>query len=130
MDFYFQQQTEKPMDQVEREITELLLHEEFKVIHIHDMQKTFAEKGIPFIPYKILEVCSVNFSMTALDVNRNVGLMMPCPICIWRENGMTNISTMLPTVLANLFPGQNDLNVISQEVENIFLNVVNQVTHT
>jgi len=95
----------------------------FRVLHIHDVQKTFAEKGIAREPYKIIEVCNVKYANQALTADPLIGLMMPCKINVFAEQGATKISLLAPSILSEFFPHAN-LSAMAREVETILREVV------
>lgn len=76
----------------------------YRVLHVHDVQATFKEKGVDREPYSIIEVCNVKNAKRALDADPLVGLMMPCKICVFTDDGKTTVSLLRPGLLATFFP--------------------------
>lgn len=97
----------------------------FRVLHIHDIAATLAEKGFPREPLKIVEVCNARYASKMLERDLTAALMLPCPIVVYEENGQTRISTMLPSVFAELLPGRS-LEFTAEQVEFAILAIVNQ----
>ena len=123
--FHYTKTTIKPFDEIVASIEKNIAENELRVLHIHNVQQTFADKGVAFIPYKIIEVCNVKYAKQALDADRLVGLMMPCPIAVWYENEVTTVSTMLPSAIAEFFPGK-ELDKFACELEVILKRVIDK----
>jgi len=75
----------------------------FRVLHVHDVQATLAEKGFTREPLTIIEVCNAKYAHTALQIEITVSLLMPCRINVYSVEGKTVISTLRPTALVRLF---------------------------
>ena len=123
--FHYTQTCKRPIDTVEPRLLKAIEEAGFKVLHTHDVRQTFQNKGLDFIPYKIVEVCNVKYAKAALDTDRWVGLMMPCPIAIWEENGTTFISTFKPTMMKDYFADKS-FDSFSEELEGIVKKIVDQ----
>lgn len=115
--------TEKSLNQVEQAVKDAVAAKGFRVLHIHDVQATFAEKGVHREPYKIIEVCNVKYANQALTADPHIGLLMPCKINIWVEQGRTRIALLKPSLLATFFP-QAALDAMAQEIEEVLRAVV------
>ncbi len=76
----------------------------FRVLYVHDVAATLAEKGFSREPLKIIEICNARYANEVLQKDIRAALMLPCPISVYTEQGRTYISTMLPTVLVDFFP--------------------------
>lgn len=123
MDFAYTIATTKTFADAERMVQDAVAAKGFRVLHVHDVQQTFAEKGIQREPYKIIEVCNVKYANQALKADALVGLMMPCKINLYVENGTTKIALLKPALLATFFP-QANLDAMAQEVEMLLTAVV------
>lgn len=113
----------KPFEIAERAVEQAVAAKGFRVLHVHDVQATFAEKGIARAPYKIVEVCNVKYANQALAVDPLIGLMMPCKINVFTEQGVTKISLLLPSLLSEFFP-QANLSAMANEVETLLRGAV------
>ena len=123
MDLAYTVTSEKSFGEVERAVQDAVAAKGFRVLHVHDVQATFAEKGIQREPYKIIEVCNVKYANQALTADPLVGLMMPCKINVFTENGKTKIALLKPSTLSTFFP-QAGIDAMGQEVETILRAVV------
>src|SRR5579885_3037391 len=97
----------------------------FRVLHIHDIAATLAEKGYTRDPMKIVAVCNARYASKLLERDISAALMLPCPIVVYQENGSTKISTVLPSVMAELLPGRS-LEFTAEQVEFALLALVNE----
>ncbi|MBI2952855.1 MAG: DUF302 domain-containing protein [Chloroflexi bacterium] len=119
--------TSRGFDEAVEAVQDQVARAWFRVLHIHDVQATFREKGFERDPYKIVEVCNVKYAKQALEKDLLLGLMMPCKINVYADNGQTKISLMLPSALTSFFPESGKeagLGPLAEEVENILRQVV------
>lgn len=123
--FHYTKTTSKSFNETVESLEKSIANNGLRILHTHNVQKTFGEKGFEFIPYKIIEVCNVKYAKQALDADHLAGLMMPCPIVVWQENGITTISTMLPTAIIEFFPDKA-LDGFANDLESILKNIIDQ----
>jgi uncharacterized protein (DUF302 family) len=114
--WFLEKETSREPDDVAERIREEAPKHGLRVLHVHDVQATLADKGFEMIPYRIVEVCGAKFAKAALDADRRLGLMMPCRITVYREQGVTKLATAKPTELMRSFPDV-DLSELAREVE-------------
>lgn len=97
----------------------------FRVLHTHDVAATLAEKGFPREPLKIIEICNAKYASQVLNKDVKISLMLPCPISVYVEGGRTQISTLLPSSIAEFFP-QAGIEGLASEVESIVLKIIEE----
>ena len=97
----------------------------FRVLHVHDVQATLAEKNFEWEPLKIIEVCNAKYAHTALQIEVTVSLLMPCRINVYVTDGATVISTVKPRSLAGMFD-RPELQSFAEEVEEILLKIMDE----
>lgn len=115
--------TTKSFDEAVEAVIREVANEGFRVLHVHDVQATFREKGVERDPYKIVEVCNVKYAKQALDKDLLIGLMMPCKINVYEQDGQTKISLLLPSSMPRFFPDAG-IESLANEVEAILRKVV------
>jgi uncharacterized protein (DUF302 family) len=115
--------TGKSVDEATRAVEDEAAAKGLRVLHTHDLGALLAEKGFPREPLRIVEVCNAKFSSEALAKDVSVALMMPCPIVVYAQEGKTQISTMLPSVLPDFFPGKG-LEPLAVQLEELVLGIV------
>jgi uncharacterized protein (DUF302 family) len=80
-----------------------LKKEGFGVLSEIDVKDTLKKKlNVDFDNYVILGACNPPFAYQALQVMKDVGLMMPCNVVVFSDKGRTYIAAALPTVLLGL----------------------------
>ena len=117
--------TSKSVDAATAEVERLAAEKGFKVLATHDVTATLAGKGFNRPPMKIVEVCNAKYAYEVLRVDPKISLMLPCPISVYEDNGKTYISTMLPTIMADMFPGEVVASV-AREVEAVVKDIINE----
>ena len=118
-------ETRKPFEEAVRAIEQKSAEKGFRVLHTHDVAATLAEKGFPREPLKIVEICNARYANEVLKKDVKISLMLPCPISVYREKGKTFISTLLPSSLAEFYPGAG-VESLAAEVEKVVLEIVNE----
>ena len=97
----------------------------FRVQFVHDVRATLAEKGFDREPLTIVEMCNAKFASQVLAADPKIGLMLPCPIMVYVEDGHTLISTMKPSLIGGFFP-EADIAATAAEVESILVAVIDE----
>ena len=97
----------------------------FRVLHTHDVAATLSEKGFQREPLKIVEICNAKYANEVLQKDITTALMLPCPITVYEKDGETYISTMLPGVIGEFFPGKG-IEPIAALVEQAVVAIVNE----
>ncbi|HVJ06490.1 MAG TPA: DUF302 domain-containing protein [Candidatus Saccharimonadales bacterium] len=95
----------------------------FRVLHTHDVAATLAEKGFQREPLKIVEICNAKYAHEVLQINVAIALMLPCPITVYTQAGKTRITTMLPSVIGEFFPGKG-IETVAAQVEKAVVEIV------
>jgi uncharacterized protein (DUF302 family) len=98
----------------------------FRVLTVHDVTQTLAEKGFDLQPLSIIEVCNAKYAHAVLSEDPVIGLMLPCPLMVYEADGEVRLSTMRPTLISTLFP-EADLGDVPAEVERILVGVLEDV---
>lgn len=97
----------------------------FRVLHTHDVAATLAEKGFRREPLKIVEICNSKYANEVLEKDITTALMLPCPIAVYEKQGKTHISTMLPSVIGEFFPGKG-IESVAAQVEKAVVSIVDE----
>lgn len=98
-------------------VTESLKEEGFGVLTEIDAEKVLREKlGLQRRPYKILGACNPHFAHKALDIEPQLGALLPCNVLVYEdENGVVVVSAMNPEAALKLV-GNADMDEIAIEV--------------
>lgn len=125
MDIEYQVDTDRPFDDVVNDIAKLSAEKSFRILHIHDVKATLAEKGFEREPLKIIEICNGKFAHEALQKDMSVSLFMPCKINVYTDKGKTRIKAMRPAAIADFMP-QAGLEQLAGEVDRVVVEIVDR----
>jgi len=125
MDLGYTVETDKSFDDAVARIEELTAAKGFRVLYVHDVQATLAEKGLKRDPYKIIEICNSKFAHKVLSISEDVGLFMPCKINVYQKKGKTVISAMRPAMIGEFFENE-ELREVAREVDAITRSIVDE----
>lgn len=123
MEFDYTVTTNKDFDIALASVQEEITKAGMRVLHVHDVQATLAEKGITRDPYRIVEFCNAKYANAFLNADPKIGLCMPCKINVYVHEGRVMLSAMRPIVLPQFFP-HVDLGEKPQEVDAIVRSIV------
>ncbi len=101
--FGYKRQVNTPYEAaVEKTRAELKI-QGFGVLTQIDVKATLKEKlNVDFDKYIILGACNPPFAYEALKTERDIGLMMPCNVIVYEQDGKTFVNATLPTMLMAL----------------------------
>ena len=90
-------------EQVIEKVTEELKKEGFGVLTTIDMKETLKKKIDVDIPrYTILGACNPHFANKALQVEQEIGLLLPCNILVYEQNGSVIVSAFDPGAMEKI----------------------------
>ncbi len=102
-------------------LTKDLVDNKWGVLTVIDVKKILAEKlKIEYTDYVILDVCNPGLAHRGLSINKQAGLILPCKIVVYDDNGKTKISLYKPTVAlstASSMTGYDKLSKLAIEAE-------------
>ncbi|MFA4936655.1 MAG: DUF302 domain-containing protein [Candidatus Methanoperedens sp.] len=104
-----------------------LKEEGFGVLTEIDVKQTLKTKlNVDFEDYIILGACNPPLAYQALTAERDIGVLLPCNVIVYTQNGKTFVSAVLPTVQLGKV-GNPKLIPIAEQVETKLKKVVNTV---
>ena len=124
MEFDYTAKTTKNFDEAVAAVQTEIAKAGMRVLHVHNVQETLAEKGFEREPFKIIEFCNAKYANEFLNADVKIGLCMPCKINVYVKDGQTVISGMRPIVLPQFFP-EADLGNMPKEVDEIIESIIN-----
>ena len=116
-----------PYDKAVAKVREELAKEGFGVLTEIDVKATLKKKlNVDFDDYVILGACNPPFAYQAMQVVKDVGLMMPCNVIVYNDKGKTFVESVMPTMLMGLI--QNDkLKPTAEQIEAKLKKVVDSI---
>ena len=89
----------------------------FGVLTEIDVQATFKKKlDQDFRPYSILGACNPQLAHRALGTELGIGLLLPCNVCVWEEEGGSVVSIARPTAMFGVVE-REDLRPVADEAD-------------
>lgn len=119
-------ETTKSHDEVVAQFEKLVPEHEFRVLHIHDVQATLAEKGFERDPLKIIEVCNSGFAHKALSMSIDVAMFMPCRYTVYTDGDKTKVTLARPGMISMMMPGIG-LDELANDVEQRLKTIMEEV---
>jgi uncharacterized protein (DUF302 family) len=99
-------------------VRETLKEEGFGVLTEIDVQATLQEKlGEDMPPYLILGACNPPYAHQALELEPELGALLPCNVVVYtQQDGTTRVSAVDPVAMLGIV-GRPELEPIADEVE-------------
>lgn len=99
-------------------VRETLKEEGFGVLTEIDVQSTLKEKlGEDIAPYLILGACSPPYAHRALELEKELGALLPCNVVIYTQSDTTTrVSAVDPVAMLGIV-GRTDLEPIADEIQ-------------
>ena len=92
MKYGYQKTIDLTFENVNEKLREALMQVGFGIITEIDVQSTFKEKlGIDYVRFQILGACNPGLAIKALNIEREVGLLLPCNVIFW-ENKYSSVT--------------------------------------
>ncbi|MEW5922515.1 MAG: DUF302 domain-containing protein [Candidatus Zixiibacteriota bacterium] len=116
----------KSFDEISMLINKAVPVHKFRVLAVHNVQETLAEKGFKIGPMKIFEVCNAEFAYKAIKSDVNVAMFMPCKIVVREEDDGTVMTLVRPSMIAEMLP-ESGLNDLAEEVEQQLAGIIDEI---
>jgi uncharacterized protein (DUF302 family) len=87
-------------DEARARVTDALKAQGFGILTEIDVRATMKAKlNRDFRRYEILGACNPELAHRALETELAVGLLLPCNVCLWEEDGGTVVSIAKPAAM-------------------------------
>ena len=101
-----------------------LKEEGFGILTEIDVKETLKKKlDVDYINYKILGACNPPLAKKALDVDKEVGTLLPCNVIVYETDKEVQVSIQRPTEMMKIL-NNKDLNEVAQEAESRLKKVI------
>ncbi len=117
MKYGFSKSTDYTFEQAIERVTEELKKEGFGVLTTIDIKETLKKKiDVDFKKYTILGACSPKLAHGALQVEEELGLLLPCNVIVYEKDGKSIVSVFDPIVMAEIVDNPN-MKPVAKEVK-------------
>ena len=105
-----------------------LAEQGFGVLSEIDVQATLREKrGLAMEPYVILGACNPDLAHQALDIDRSIGVLLPCNVVVSARGSGSKVQILDPLIMAAVM-GRDELQPIAQEAARRLQAVLDNLT--
>ena len=117
MEIVYTKETSTSVHDIDEKIQTAAQNNMFGVLNVTDLQGKMKAKGIEFAKAcKVFDVCNPSRAKAVLSVDMVISTVLPCRISVYEEDGVTKLSTLLPTKVIGMF-GAEGLEEDAQFVE-------------
>jgi uncharacterized protein (DUF302 family) len=117
MEYGFTRTVNLPYEAAVQRVTEELRNQGFGVLTTIDVKETLKQKlNVEFTKYVILGACNPPLAHRALEVEMNIGLLLPCNVIVYEKEGKTVVGAFDPLMMVPLV-GKAALESIAAEVK-------------
>ena len=113
-----------PFENVIEKVKNGLKEEGFGILTEIDVKETLKKKlDVDYPNYKILGACNPPLAKKALDVDKEVGTLLPCNVIVYETDTEVQVSIQRPTEMMKIL-NNKDLNEVAQEAESRLKKVI------
>jgi uncharacterized protein (DUF302 family) len=117
MQYGFTRTVNLPYEAAVQRVTEELKNQGFGVLTTIDVKETLKQKlNVEFTKYVILGACNPPLAHRALEVELNIGLLLPCNVIVYEKEGKTVVGAFDPMMMVPLV-GKAELGAIAADVK-------------
>ena len=127
MKYGFTKTTNYTFEQAIEKVTEELKKEGFGILSTIDVKDTLKKKiDVDFKKYTILGACNPKLAHDALQVEEELGLLLPCNVIVYEKNDKTVVSIFDPRVMTLVIENP-EMKPVAEEVKNKLQRVLEAV---
>jgi uncharacterized protein (DUF302 family) len=127
MNYGFSKKVNLSFEDVLKKTTDELKKEGFGVLTEIDVKETLKKKlDVNFNKYKILGACNPPIAFEALKEEMELGLLLPCNVIVYENEGKTNVSIFNPTIMTKIIDNPG-LTTITEKIKEKLLRVINNI---
>ncbi len=117
MNYGFSKNIDLPYEKAVEKVTEELKKEGFGVLTSIDVKETLKKKiDVDFKKYIILGACNPPLAHKALQSEEQLGLLLPCNVIVYENNGGSTVSFFDPMIMTQLIDNEK-LKTVAEEVQ-------------
>jgi uncharacterized protein (DUF302 family) len=108
---------DSPYEETVALVREALAAQGFGVLTEIDVQATLRDKrGVEMEPYVILGACNPDLAHRALEIDRAIGVLLPCNVVVTGTGARTKVQIFDPLLMATV-TGREELHPIAAEAD-------------
>ena len=128
MTYYYSKITDRPFEETVARTRDVLKAEGFGIITEINVTQTFREKlDLDFRPYVILGACNPQLAHQALEIERQIGLLLPCNVVVRAGDGCTIVEALDAKVIAEI-PDRDELVPVAEETGRLIRAALDSLT--
>ena len=117
MEYGFTRTVNLPYEAAVKRVTEELKNQGFGVLTSIDVKETLKQKlNVEFTRYVILGACNPPLAHRALELEMNIGLLLPCNVIVYEQGGKTVVGAFDPMIMVPLV-GKGEMAAIASDVK-------------
>ncbi len=117
MSYGYKKQLDIPFEEAVEKTKKALAEEGFGILTEIDVKTTLKNKiNVDYEEYVILGACNPPFAYKALQAEKEIGLLLPCNVIVYKEGDSVFVSAVVPTVAMGMIKN-DELAKIAIEVE-------------
>ncbi len=117
MEYGFTRTVNLPFEAAVQRVTEELRNQGFGVLTTIDVKETLKQKlNVEFTRYVILGACNPPLAHRALELEMNIGLLLPCNVIVYEKEGKTVVGAFDPMMMVPLV-GKAEMGSIAADVK-------------
>jgi uncharacterized protein (DUF302 family) len=117
VEYGFTRTVDLPYEAAVQRVTEELRNQGFGVLTTIDVKETLKQKlNVEFTKYVILGACNPPLAHRALTLEMNIGLLLPCNVIVYEEEGKTVVGAFDPLMMVPLV-GKPEMASIAADVK-------------
>ena len=128
MKYGYQKITNINFENVNEKLRKSLIEVGFGIITEIDVQSTFKEKlGIDYERFQILGACNPGLANKALNIEREVGLLLPCNVIFWENKDSSVTISSIDAEIQLGVTGDERLIMLGREVNDLLIQAINSI---
>ena len=128
MNYGYQKTIDLTFENVNEKIRESLMKVGFGIITEIDVQRTFKEKlGIEYDRFQILGACNPGLANKALNIEREVGLLLPCNVIFWENKDSSVTVSSIDAEKQLGVTSDERLSMLGREVNELLIQAIDSI---
>lgn len=128
MEYALSIELDLPHEEAVAKVKEAFAAQGFGILTEIDVQATLKTKtGADIEPYLILGACNPQLAHQALEIERQIGLLLPCNVVVRASDGCTIVEALDANVIAQV-PGRDELVPVAEEAGRLIRAALDSLT--